>query len=189
MRSKYLLGVLFLFLRWHKLFFQVRSLRNCSYVFQVRHELASRVFTCCSFIIKHDYKVTIYLLPHILLYMLLGCTPAEQQEVRDATVSLALTEEVNPVLVWAVITHLLLGNGGDAGRADRGWWTRRGAMSGDGLQPVTAQHSDGVQHVVSPHTVEPPHSLLQSQTKRLVMHLTWTKTSSVEYYSKRSHAV
>lgn len=50
-------------------------------VFQVRHELASKVFTCCSFIIKHDYKVTIYLLPHILLYMLLGCTPAEQQEV------------------------------------------------------------------------------------------------------------
>uniref|UniRef100_A0A4W6DWN3 Serine/threonine-protein kinase ATR n=1 Tax=Lates calcarifer TaxID=8187 RepID=A0A4W6DWN3_LATCA len=49
---------------------------------KVRHELASKVFTCCSFIIKHDYKVTIYLLPHILLYMLLGCTPAEQQEVR-----------------------------------------------------------------------------------------------------------
>lgn len=51
-------------------------------VFQVRHELAGKVFTCCSFIIKHDYKVTIYLLPHILLYMLLGCTPEEQQEVR-----------------------------------------------------------------------------------------------------------
>lgn len=51
-------------------------------LFQVRHELAGKVFTCCSFIIKHDYKVTIYLLPHILLYMLLGCTAAEQQEVR-----------------------------------------------------------------------------------------------------------
>uniref|UniRef100_A0A671W862 Serine/threonine-protein kinase ATR n=1 Tax=Sparus aurata TaxID=8175 RepID=A0A671W862_SPAAU len=50
---------------------------------KVRHELASRVFTCCSFIIKHDYKVTIYLLPHILLYMLLGCTPAEQREVTE----------------------------------------------------------------------------------------------------------
>ncbi|XP_056250377.1 serine/threonine-protein kinase ATR [Seriola aureovittata] len=50
---------------------------------KVRHELASKVFTCCSFIIKHDYKVTIYLLPHILLYMLLGCTPAEQQEVTE----------------------------------------------------------------------------------------------------------
>ncbi|XP_047467138.1 serine/threonine-protein kinase ATR [Mugil cephalus] len=50
---------------------------------KVRHELASRVFRCCSFIIKHDYKVTIYLLPHILLYMLLGCTPAEQQEVTE----------------------------------------------------------------------------------------------------------
>lgn len=54
-------------------------------MFQVRHELASKVFTCCSFIIKHDYKVTIYLLPHILLYMLLGCTRAEQQEVRTQT--------------------------------------------------------------------------------------------------------
>lgn len=52
-------------------------------VFQVRHELPSRVFACCSFIIKHDYKVTIYLLPHILLYMLLGCTEAEQQQVRN----------------------------------------------------------------------------------------------------------
>ncbi|XP_067335525.1 serine/threonine-protein kinase ATR isoform X2 [Channa argus] len=50
---------------------------------KVRHELASKVFTCCSFIIKHDYKVTIYLLPHILLYMLLGCTPQEQQEVTE----------------------------------------------------------------------------------------------------------
>ncbi|XP_032356106.1 serine/threonine-protein kinase ATR [Etheostoma spectabile] len=50
---------------------------------KVRHELAGKVFTCCSFIIKHDYKVTIYLLPHILLYMLLGCTPAEQQEVTE----------------------------------------------------------------------------------------------------------
>lgn len=56
-----------------------------SCIFQVRHELPSRVFACCSFIIKHDYKVTIYLLPHILLYMLLGCTSAEQQEVRNHT--------------------------------------------------------------------------------------------------------
>ncbi|XP_044230797.1 serine/threonine-protein kinase ATR [Thunnus albacares] len=66
---------------------------------KVRHELASKVFTCCSFIIKHDYKVTIYLLPHILLYMLLGCTPAEQQEV---------TEEI-----LAVLTE---GDGRGAGR-------------------------------------------------------------------------
>ncbi|XP_041809950.1 serine/threonine-protein kinase ATR [Chelmon rostratus] len=58
---------------------------------KVRHELASRVFTCCSFIIKHDYKVTIYLLPHILLYMLLGCTPAEQQEVTEEMMAV-LTE-------------------------------------------------------------------------------------------------
>uniref|UniRef100_A0A3P8URA2 Serine/threonine-protein kinase ATR n=1 Tax=Cynoglossus semilaevis TaxID=244447 RepID=A0A3P8URA2_CYNSE len=45
---------------------------------KVRHGLAGKVFTCCSFIIKHDYKVTIYLLPHILLYMLLGCTVTEE---------------------------------------------------------------------------------------------------------------
>ncbi|XP_070697802.1 serine/threonine-protein kinase ATR [Pempheris klunzingeri] len=62
---------------------------------KVRHELASRVFTCCSFIIKHDYKVTIYLLPHILLYMLLGCTPAEQQEVTEEMLAV-LTEGDGP---------------------------------------------------------------------------------------------
>uniref|UniRef100_A0A3P9P5C8 Serine/threonine-protein kinase ATR n=1 Tax=Poecilia reticulata TaxID=8081 RepID=A0A3P9P5C8_POERE len=58
---------------------------------KVRHELASKVFKCCSFIIKHDYKVTIYLLPHILLYMLLGCTAAEQQEVTEEMLAV-LTE-------------------------------------------------------------------------------------------------
>ncbi|XP_076013772.1 serine/threonine-protein kinase ATR [Genypterus blacodes] len=58
---------------------------------KVRHVLASKVFTCCSFIIKHDYKVTIYLLPHILLYMLLGCTPAEQREVTEEILTV-LTE-------------------------------------------------------------------------------------------------
>uniref|UniRef100_A0AAY5ESI2 Serine/threonine-protein kinase ATR n=1 Tax=Electrophorus electricus TaxID=8005 RepID=A0AAY5ESI2_ELEEL len=56
---------------------------------KVRHELASKVFNCCSFIIKHDYRVTIYLLPHILVYVLLGSTPEEQQEV---------TEEIMAVL-------------------------------------------------------------------------------------------
>uniref|UniRef100_A0AAV2JJ36 Serine/threonine-protein kinase ATR n=1 Tax=Knipowitschia caucasica TaxID=637954 RepID=A0AAV2JJ36_KNICA len=50
---------------------------------KVRHELAGKVFSCCSFIVKHDYKVTIYLLPHILLYMLQNCTPEEQQEVTE----------------------------------------------------------------------------------------------------------
>ncbi|KAM4625275.1 serine/threonine-protein kinase ATR [Polymixia lowei] len=58
---------------------------------KVRHELASKVFTCCSFIIKHDYKVTIYLLPHILLSMLVGCTPTEQQEVTEEMLAV-LTE-------------------------------------------------------------------------------------------------
>ncbi|KAK0130626.1 Serine/threonine-protein kinase atr [Merluccius polli] len=62
---------------------------------KVRHELAGKVFTCCSFIIKHDYKVTIYLLPHILLHMLLGCTPAEQQEVTDEMLAV-LTESEGP---------------------------------------------------------------------------------------------
>lgn len=30
---------------------------------------------------KHDFKVTIYLLPHILVYVLLGCNQEDQQEV------------------------------------------------------------------------------------------------------------
>lgn len=134
----------------------------CFFFSQVRHELASKVFTCCSFIIKHDYKVTIYLLPHILLYMLLGCTRAEQQEVRTSPYAHTCTRRWEEV---AIITHLLPGNRGDAGRTDRGRWTRRGACPGDSLQPITAQHSDCVQHVVSPHTVEPPHPLLQTQTQ------------------------
>ncbi|XP_076149495.1 serine/threonine-protein kinase ATR isoform X1 [Alosa pseudoharengus] len=50
---------------------------------KVRHELASKVFNCCRFIIKHDYKVTIYLLPHILVYVLLGSTNDEKQEVTE----------------------------------------------------------------------------------------------------------
>lgn len=48
---------------------------------KVRHELASRVFNCCSIMMKHDFKVTIYLLPHILVYVLLGCSQEDQQEV------------------------------------------------------------------------------------------------------------
>uniref|UniRef100_A0A8C9W423 Serine/threonine-protein kinase ATR n=1 Tax=Scleropages formosus TaxID=113540 RepID=A0A8C9W423_SCLFO len=50
---------------------------------KVRHEFASKVFNCCSFIIKHDYKVTIYLLPHILVYVLLGCNQEEQKKVNE----------------------------------------------------------------------------------------------------------
>ncbi|XP_004459286.1 serine/threonine-protein kinase ATR isoform X1 [Dasypus novemcinctus] len=48
---------------------------------KVRHELASKIFTCCSIMMKHDFKVTIYLLPHILVYVLLGCNHEDQQEV------------------------------------------------------------------------------------------------------------
>uniref|UniRef100_A0A4W3HDU3 Serine/threonine-protein kinase ATR n=1 Tax=Callorhinchus milii TaxID=7868 RepID=A0A4W3HDU3_CALMI len=48
---------------------------------KVRHELPRKVFDCCSFIMKHDFKVTIYLLPHILVYVLLGCNQEDQQEV------------------------------------------------------------------------------------------------------------
>ncbi|XP_048190897.1 serine/threonine-protein kinase ATR isoform X2 [Perognathus longimembris pacificus] len=48
---------------------------------KVRHELASKIFTCCSIMMKHDFKVTIYLLPHILVYVLLGCDEQDQQEV------------------------------------------------------------------------------------------------------------
>ncbi|KAK2505823.1 hypothetical protein MC885_005294 [Smutsia gigantea] len=48
---------------------------------KVRHGLASKIFTCCSIMMKHDFKVTIYLLPHILVYVLLGCNQEDQQEV------------------------------------------------------------------------------------------------------------
>ncbi|XP_019359111.1 PREDICTED: serine/threonine-protein kinase ATR isoform X2 [Gavialis gangeticus] len=48
---------------------------------KVQHELASKVFNCCSIIMKNDFKVTIYLLPHILVYVLLGCSQEDQQEV------------------------------------------------------------------------------------------------------------
>ncbi|XP_060098281.1 serine/threonine-protein kinase ATR [Heteronotia binoei] len=48
---------------------------------KVRHDLASKVFNCCSIMMKNDFKVTIYLLPHILVYVLLGCTQEDQQEI------------------------------------------------------------------------------------------------------------
>ncbi|XP_029885145.1 serine/threonine-protein kinase ATR isoform X1 [Aquila chrysaetos chrysaetos] len=48
---------------------------------KVRHDLARKVFNCCSIMMKNDYKVTIYLLPHILVYVLLGCSQEDQQEV------------------------------------------------------------------------------------------------------------
>nr|XP_033814332.1 serine/threonine-protein kinase ATR isoform X1 [Geotrypetes seraphini] len=48
---------------------------------KVKHEFASRVFNCCSIMMKHDFKVTLYLLPHILVYVLLGCNQEVQHEV------------------------------------------------------------------------------------------------------------
>ncbi|XP_066508582.1 serine/threonine-protein kinase ATR-like [Hoplias malabaricus] len=63
---------------------------------KVRHELASKVFNCCSFIIKHDYRVTIYLLPHILVYVLLGSTSDEQREVTEEM--MAVLKEDDPRL-------------------------------------------------------------------------------------------
>ncbi|KAL8187826.1 UNVERIFIED_CONTAM: hypothetical protein K2H54_056449, partial [Gekko kuhli] len=48
---------------------------------KVRHDLASKVFNCCSIMMKNDFKVTIYLLPHILVYVLLGCSQEDQQEI------------------------------------------------------------------------------------------------------------
>ncbi|KAM5334463.1 serine/threonine-protein kinase ATR isoform 2-T2 [Glossophaga mutica] len=50
---------------------------------KVRHDLASKIFTCCSIMMKHDFKVTIYLLPHILVYVLLGGNQEDQQEVYE----------------------------------------------------------------------------------------------------------
>ncbi|XP_053507281.1 serine/threonine-protein kinase ATR [Ictalurus furcatus] len=60
---------------------------------KVRHDLASKVFNCCSFIIKYDYRVTLYLLPHILLYVLLSATPEEQQEVVEEIMAVLKEEE------------------------------------------------------------------------------------------------
>ncbi|XP_060762548.1 serine/threonine-protein kinase ATR isoform X2 [Neoarius graeffei] len=60
---------------------------------KVSHDLASKVFNCCSFIIKHDYRVTLYLLPHILLYVLLSSTPEEQQEVVDEIMGVLKEDE------------------------------------------------------------------------------------------------
>ncbi|TST47705.1 Serine/threonine-protein kinase ATR [Bagarius yarrelli] len=60
---------------------------------KVRHDLASKVFNCCSFIIKHDYRVTLYLLPHILLYVLLSSTPEEQQEVVEEIMAVLKEDE------------------------------------------------------------------------------------------------
>ncbi|KAF5895245.1 Serine/threonine-protein kinase ATR, partial [Clarias magur] len=60
---------------------------------KVRHDQASKVFNCCSFIIKHDYRVTLYLLPHILLYVLLSSTPEEQQEVVDEIMAVLKEDE------------------------------------------------------------------------------------------------
>jgi len=65
--------------------------------------------------------------------------------------------------VLALIPRLRPGDGGDAGRADGGGWAGRRPRPGHGLQPIAAQHSDGVQHVVSPHAVQPPHPARQTQ--------------------------
>ncbi|EMP40340.1 Serine/threonine-protein kinase ATR [Chelonia mydas] len=59
----------------------VRAQDSAAYAIQVRHDLASKVFSCCSIMMKNDFKVTIYLLPHILVYVLLGCNQEDQQEV------------------------------------------------------------------------------------------------------------
>ncbi|KAG8580917.1 hypothetical protein GDO81_007479 [Engystomops pustulosus] len=55
--------------------------RNIEPPSQHRHEFARKVFNCCSIMMKHDFKVTIYLLPHILVYVLLGGSKEDQKEV------------------------------------------------------------------------------------------------------------
>lgn len=54
------------------------------------------------------------------------------------------------------------GDTGDAGRADG----ERGACPGDGVEPLAAHHTDGVQHAVSPHPVESPHHSRPAQRQR-----------------------
>ncbi|KAM5163022.1 serine/threonine-protein kinase ATR [Mantella aurantiaca] len=60
---------------------------------KVRHELARKVFSCCSIMMKHDYKVTIYLLPHIMVYALLGCTKEDQQEIHSEIMAVLKHED------------------------------------------------------------------------------------------------
>ncbi|XP_078420317.1 serine/threonine-protein kinase ATR [Cetorhinus maximus] len=62
---------------------------------KVRHELARKVFDCCSFITKHDFKVTIYLLPHILVYVLLGCNEEDQREVYSEMMAVLKHDEAS----------------------------------------------------------------------------------------------
>nr|XP_015216835.1 PREDICTED: serine/threonine-protein kinase ATR isoform X1 [Lepisosteus oculatus] len=50
---------------------------------KIKHGRASKIFSCCGYVIKYDYTMTIYLLPHILVYVLLQCSQEEQQEVYD----------------------------------------------------------------------------------------------------------
>ncbi|GCC38565.1 hypothetical protein chiPu_0017080 [Chiloscyllium punctatum] len=62
---------------------------------KVRSELARKVFDCCSFITKHDFKVTIYLLPHILVYVLLGCNEEDQREVYSEMMAVLKNDEAS----------------------------------------------------------------------------------------------
>ncbi|XP_068960779.1 serine/threonine-protein kinase ATR isoform X2 [Petaurus breviceps papuanus] len=64
---------------------------------KVRHELASKVFNCCGIMMKHDFKVTIYLLPHVLVYALLGCTKEDQQEVYAEIMAVLKHDDQNSV--------------------------------------------------------------------------------------------
>ncbi|KAM9030987.1 serine/threonine-protein kinase ATR isoform X1 [Sarcophilus harrisii] len=64
---------------------------------KVRHDLASKVFNCCGIMMKHDFKVTIYLLPHILVYVLLGCTKEDQQEVYAEIMAVLKDDDQNNI--------------------------------------------------------------------------------------------
>ncbi|XP_042314459.1 serine/threonine-protein kinase ATR [Sceloporus undulatus] len=65
-------------------------------VTKVRHDLASKVFNCCSIMMKNDFKVTIYLLPHILVYVLLGCSQEDQQEVYAEIMAVLKNDDASP---------------------------------------------------------------------------------------------
>ncbi|KAF3845218.1 hypothetical protein F7725_008381, partial [Dissostichus mawsoni] len=72
----------------------------------VRHELAGRVFTCCSFIIKHDYKVTIYLLPHVTEEMLAVLTAGDGQGEGCGQVTASSLSQLSTQTVFSMISHL-----------------------------------------------------------------------------------
>jgi hypothetical protein len=54
---------------------------KCSFVWQVKDNMASQIFGACSATKRHSVQVSLYLLPHVVLQMLLDGTDRDQLEV------------------------------------------------------------------------------------------------------------